>query len=491
MNTYFFYDVETTGLNIAFDQILQFSAIRTDMTLNEIERHTIKIHLRPDVIVSPSAMITNRISVANSMPGLCEFEAVRQIHELVNTPGTISLGYNSLGFDDGILRFSFHRNLLSPYTHQYENSCYRMDLLPMTIIYRLYKKEVLVWPEFDGRPTMKLEHLSWANRLAEGPAHDALVDVKATVGLARRLYREQETWNYLRGYFNKNTDRSRLQKLPESFQSPAGVHRYGLMISSEFGPEQNYQVPVLSIGESIPYGNQTLWLRLDLPELYTTTSETIPDTTWVIRKRYGEPGIVLPPRERYMKYLNPERISVAEENTNWLRTQTDLFQKIIRYHRQFTYPVIPDLDIDAALYEIGFLSRQEQELCRRFHAAPLEEKAKMVSRFPTLEIQQLAGRVICRNYDIGLPKAIVGEYAAYMKKVNPSTGDDALQDYKGDKRTTPQSALLDIKKLRESADLDQAQLVLLDELEAYIKKEFPEPGIASTRRGHVTDDSGS
>ncbi|MBW2193862.1 MAG: exodeoxyribonuclease I [Deltaproteobacteria bacterium] len=490
MNTYFFYDVETTGLNIAFDQILQFSAIRTDMTLNEIERHTIKIHLRPDVIVSPSAMITNRISVANSMPGLCEFEAVRQIHELINTPGTISLGYNSLGFDDGILRFSFHRNLLPPYTHQYENGCYRMDLLPMTIICRLYKKEVLNWPEFDGKPTMKLEHLNSANHLAEGPAHDALVDVKATVELAQRLFQEQEMWNYLRGYFNKDTDRSRVLKLPESFQSPAGAHRNGLMIGSEFGPDQNYQVPVLSIGESIPYGNQTLWLRLDLPELRTTTSETIPDTTWVIRKRYGEPGIVLPPRERYMKYLNPERVSVAEENTHWLRTQTDLFQKIIRYHRQFTYPVIPDLGVDAALYEIGFLSRQEQELCRRFHTASLEEKIKLVSRFPTAEIRQLAGRVICRNYDADVPKALYEEYTAYMAEVNPSGDDDALPDFKGDKRTTPQSALLEIKRLQASADLDEAQQVLLDELETYIEKEFPEPGIASTRRGHVTHDSG-
>lgn len=472
MNTYFFYDVETTGLNIAFDQILQFSAIRTDMALNEIERHTIKVHLRPDVIFSPSAMITNRISVSNSLPGLCEFEAIRQIHELINTPGTISLGYNSLGFDDGILRFSFHRNLLPPYTHQYENGCYRMDLLPMAIIYRLYKKEIIDWPEEDGKPTMKLEHLNSANRLAEGPAHDALVDVKATVELARRLFQEQETWNYLRGYFNKETDRNRLQKLPESFQSPAGVHHYGLMIKSEYGPEQYYQVPVLSIGNSIPYGNQSLWLRLDLPELRTTTSDTIPDTTWVIRKRYGEPGIVLPPRERFMKHLDSARFSVTEENISWLREQADIFREIIRYHRQFTYPVIPDMDADAALYEMGFLSRQEQELCRRFHTAQPDEKIKMVSRFPTAEIRQLAGRVICRNYDMDVPKAISGDYAAYMQRVNPKSDEDALLDYKGDRRTTPLSALLEIKRLRETADLDNAQLALLEELGNYIKKKF-------------------
>ena len=33
---YVFYDLETTGINPAFDQILQFAAVRTDLDFNEI-----------------------------------------------------------------------------------------------------------------------------------------------------------------------------------------------------------------------------------------------------------------------------------------------------------------------------------------------------------------------------------------------------------------------------------------------------------------------
>lgn len=33
MDTYVFYDIETTGLNYAFDQILQFAAIRADASV--------------------------------------------------------------------------------------------------------------------------------------------------------------------------------------------------------------------------------------------------------------------------------------------------------------------------------------------------------------------------------------------------------------------------------------------------------------------------
>jgi exodeoxyribonuclease-1 len=201
--TYLFYDIETTGLNKAFDQVLQFAAIRTDRQLNEIERHTLTVKLRPDVIPSPGAMITNRLSVADLASGLSEFEAIRQIHELMNQRETISLGYNSLGFDDEFLRFSFHRNLLPPYTHQFQNGCRRIDLLPIAVMFWLYNREVITWPQIQSKPSLKLEHIREANRLATGPAHDATVDVAATVELTRRFFKNQKMWGYLMGYFEK------------------------------------------------------------------------------------------------------------------------------------------------------------------------------------------------------------------------------------------------------------------------------------------------
>ena len=43
--TFIFYDTETTGTQTAFDQILQFAAIRTDDELNELDRFDIRRHL--------------------------------------------------------------------------------------------------------------------------------------------------------------------------------------------------------------------------------------------------------------------------------------------------------------------------------------------------------------------------------------------------------------------------------------------------------------
>ena len=472
MNSYLFYDLETSGLNKAFDQVLRFAAIRTDMLFNEIERYSISIRLRPDITISPEAIIVNRISIADSMQGLCEYEAILQVHRLFNEAGTISLGYNTFGFDDEFLRFSFHRNLLPPYTHQWDRGCHRMDLLPITTVYRLYRPTILNWPNSGQKTSLKLEHLSAANQFTQGPAHNAMVDVEACLELARRLSAEEEMWNYMIGYFNKETDRLRIEKLPVASSSRDGDHKMGLMVDNGFGTELNYQVPVIYIGNSIPYTNQTLWLRLDLPELQLATPETIEKTSWVVRKKIGEPEIILPPYDRYWQSLSDERRAIVEENRQWLISHPDIFKQIIDYHCQYTYPVIPDLDPEAALYEMGFLSRKEQELCRQFHLEPLSEKVNFINKFSPLITRILAERILCRNYFQNLPKQIMKNYNRYLSRVNPRSEDDALLDFKGEKRKTPLSALSDINRLKKERNLDNHQLDLLNGLEDYLRKTF-------------------
>jgi len=479
MNTYLFYDLETTGLNKVFDQVLQFAAIRTDATFNEIERHEIIVKLRPDVIPSPKATITHRIAIAQSMQGVCEFEAITQIHRLLNKPGTISLGYNTLSYDDDddeFLRFCFHRNLLTPYTHQYKEGCRRSDLLPITIMYYLYKREILAhWPEIDGKPTQKLEYLSEANKLATGPAHNAMVDVEATVELARQFYKEPKMWDYLDGYFNKATEIKLIEKISLDFQSIACTNRLALMINNEYGYANKYQVPVLLIGNSIPYKNQTLWLRLDNPKLRELCVSDFPSfykKSKVIRKKYGEPGIVLPLSDRH-DYLTPERKALVEENKSWLQSHTSVFHKLIQYYREFSYSKIPDLDIEAALYQNDFLSSQEQNLCRQFHTADLQEKQNIVNRFEDIEMRQLANRCLCRNYPDNLPVYMTQDFEDYMRRVNPDNEEEALFNHKFEKRTTPAKALREIDKLRTEEKLDTQQVELLKELENYIHKHFP------------------
>lgn len=52
-----FYDLETSGISPAFDQPLQFAAIRTDDSFVEIERVNLRCRIAPHIIPSPQALI--------------------------------------------------------------------------------------------------------------------------------------------------------------------------------------------------------------------------------------------------------------------------------------------------------------------------------------------------------------------------------------------------------------------------------------------------
>jgi len=279
-------------------------------------------------------------------------------------------------------------------------------------------------------------------------------------------------WQYLEGYFDKETDAHRMKELPIAFQSGAGDHRKGLMISGEYGPRQNYQIPVISIGESIPYSNQTLWLRMDQPQLRETTPQSIGDTTWVIRKRLGEPGILLPPHDRYWIRIGDERSGLFEENLTWLQNNHEIFEQIVNYYRTYRYPFIPNLDADASLYQIGFYSRADEKVCRTFQETSLEKKADLIDHFSSPDARTLAGRILCRNYPERFPAEYASEFNQYMKRVNPPREKDALVDYREQRRTTPKDALVEINRLKQSGEFERNQLRLLIDLEDYIRTQF-------------------
>lgn len=51
-----FYHTETTGVVAAFDQILQFAAIKTDDNLNELDRLDIRCRMMPHIVPSLGAL---------------------------------------------------------------------------------------------------------------------------------------------------------------------------------------------------------------------------------------------------------------------------------------------------------------------------------------------------------------------------------------------------------------------------------------------------
>lgn len=460
--SFLFYDTETTGLSRSLDQILEFAAVRTDEALQEVERARIRIRLRPDVVPSPAALLVHRIRPADLAAGRSEYEAVREIHARLTRPGTRSLGYNSIGFDDEFLRFSFYRNLLPPYEHQYARGCRRLDLFPVALLYWVQESDLLAWPTPEGRVSFRLEDLGRENAVFEGRCHDALEDAAACLELARRLARNAELWSWALGAFDPDVDAARLKRLPVAFRSELGDHRLALLLSGEWGTQNGFLAPVLGIGFSEPYPKQSLWLRLDRP--FPPPSEEEAGSAadpGVARKRLGEPGILLPPRERYLARLGGERRRLFAAHLEWLKAHPEEFAARVRRHRGWRHPPVPDLDPDAGLYQNGFLPRPDELLCRRFHEAGWPERLELAERFAGPQARTLAHRLILRNHPGPLPGALAREAEAHLRRIACGA---PLRDHAGRPRRTPLAALAEIERLEGAPETDDASRELLAEL---------------------------
>lgn len=448
--TYLFYDIETTGLNKCFDQVLQFAAIRTDHALQEISREEITVKLNRDVIPSPGAIITHRIGVDQFSAGLSELTVIQKIHTLLNTPNTISVGYNSLGFDDEFLRFSFYKNLLPPYTHQYANHCGRMDIYPITLLYYLFKRDHLTWPMSNNAVNFKLENINAANTLFDGAAHHAMVDVEVTLALAKKLYEDQPMWHFVTDYFNKKTDESRI-----------GKNQWGLMVNGKIGNASQFIAPVISLGQHQHYKNQSVWLRLDDEQLTKTTVDSISSTTKVFKKRLGEPPIFLQPKDRYLNLLSDDRKQCLEKNKLWLEKNPAVLKSIEKFHQHEKYPEVPTRDIDAALYDIGFPTPQEEKLFYQFHAASPDKKTGIAQQFPNPVRQEQAIRIIGRHFPAFLSPEDKIKFNTYLQS--------EPVDFRGEKKLTSQNARIEMDVLEKTKSLDDAQKKLLSEFRKFLE----------------------
>ena len=358
MNTFLFYDLETSGLSPCFDQVYQFAGIRTDLSFNEIARYEFLVKPTLDTIPAPEAMITHRLPLSwMQEEGQSEASAIAAIHQLLNEPGTISLGYNTLGFDDEFLRFNFYRHLKTPYTHQFANACRRMDLFPMTAFYYLFRPDTLKWRTTDeGKISLKLEHLSADNALAQGQAHHAMVDVEATLALAKIFAKDTKMWDYLMNYFVKEEDLTRLAQLPTVSIGDAR-YPHGIMLDTKLGSLKSYQAPAVCLGQHWHYKNQSAWIRLDDERLLSGDTALIPEL-WAVKKKAGEPPFFLLPETRFNR-MDSERQALGQEVLAYLEQNPSFFRAIQESVLDFTFPKHLETDIEAGLYLKGFLSSQE------------------------------------------------------------------------------------------------------------------------------------
>ena len=175
------------------DRPAQFGAIRTTLDLEPIG-DPIEVRCLPPIDEPPAlgACLVTGIAPQDTIEdGVSEAVFFDRVLATMSQAGSICTGWNSLGYDDEIVRFGAWRNLLPAYDREWRNGNRRFDLLAaFRLAWTTGRRDGIEWPTYDdGSVSLKLEDLARANGLTDhaAEAHDALGDVRASIELARIL----------------------------------------------------------------------------------------------------------------------------------------------------------------------------------------------------------------------------------------------------------------------------------------------------------------
>lgn len=409
----FWYDFETTGISPSRDRPLQVAGIRTNEALEEIGE-PLNIYCRPsdDILPHPAACLVTGITPAIlQQKGLCEAEFIQRLHQQLSTPGTCGAGYNSLRFDDEVTRYSLYRNFYDPYAREWQGGNSRWDLIDLVRTAYALRPEGIVWPEEDGRVTLKLERLSVANGLEHLNAHDALSDVRATIGLARLIRdRQPRLYDYL---YNLRRKQAVLEQI--TLLEPL-VH-----VSGRFSAARHFLSVVLPLGWHPRNRNALIVcdLQAEPQPLLQESAETLRQRLYTRRDQLVEGELPVPLKLVHVNkcpVLTPLKVlregdiqrlgldmPLCQERAAALREQRQLWsQKLDEIYREEGFPGSDDPE--QQLYD-GFLGERDRRLCDEIRGLAPAELARHPSRFDDVRLQELLFRYRARNF----PEALSSE----------------------------------------------------------------------------------
>jgi exodeoxyribonuclease-1 len=393
--SYVFYDTETTGTDTTFDQILQFAAILTDADLNELERFEIRCRLLPHVIPAPGALPATRVTPAmltdTTLPS--HYVMMLQISEkLRNWSPAIFVGYNTLSFDEPLLRQAFYQTLQPVYLTN-TNGNQRADVLRLAQATAVLAPNAMAVPISNkGKPTLRLDTLAPANGFAHENAHDALADVEATIYMAQLVRdRAPDVWNALMPLVNKAEVTSRLTSgdpdcLVEyhmgvpSLRVVAGCghHPKNPTMQAVFDLRRD-PVEVMNLSEE-DLIKETKGPNRALRTIYANKMPAIVDPALVADLQ----GVVGLPMAEIVR-----RAVVV--------TSDDQFAARVGVAMEQRYPPFePAQVVEARMYE-GFPSRADESRMQAFHLGDWQTRAEIAESFDDGRYRELARRLVFEN----------------------------------------------------------------------------------------------
>lgn len=432
--SFYFYDLETSGLRAREDRIMQFAGQRTDRNFRPIGEPTnLLVKLADDTLPSPGAIMVTGITPQSTIQdGVSEREFCEFFINQVATPGTTIMGYNSVRFDDEFIRAALWRNFYDAYAWQWRDRRSRWDLLDVVRLTRALRPEGIEWPVTpDGRPTNRLELLTKLNHISHEHAHDALADVIALIEVTKLIRAKQpQLFDFMYGLREKRKLAKFItMKNPQPFVYASG--RY----SSQYN-HTSVAYPIAAVKN----GNVLVFdLRYNLDDLLSAEKDGTFAEKYGWKYRFGQPSAKAPksshtdffPIVKKFQFNHcpaAAPLGVLEKDQGWekigltraevdrnlasLLAHPEFVQRMVQQFDEKTQDFGKPVDAESAIYD-GFLDEQDNLLCSAVRSNGAEDLADFHPNFHDERLPELLLHYKAKNYPESLASDEVSQWEAY------------------------------------------------------------------------------
>jgi exodeoxyribonuclease-1 len=390
--SYIFYDTETTGKVTAFDQILQFAAIKTDAELNVLDTFDVRCRLLPYIVPSRGALLVTGTTVADiTTCPLSHFEMMRQVHAKMHRwsqGGSVFVGWNSMKFDETLVRQAYYQSLLPVYqTNTIGNG--RADMMRMAQVVFACAPNVLAVPvTAEGKRAFKLGLMAAANNVGLNNAHDALADTNATLGIAKLIrQRAPALWDALMANARKSGPLRLLRSEPF------------MLLSEHFGNPFNSIVTPLAANASNANEVALFDLQFDpapyLGAVDADLREAIDGTTKVIRRVSinAQPGLLPVDHAPDEVQGGRQSLETYQARVQAIREHPEFCRRISRLLAARYADQAESAFVEQRIYS-GFPSNADQTRMHAFHSQGWEDRVGIIQEIEDERYRQIAQRIV-------------------------------------------------------------------------------------------------
>ena len=428
--SFFWYDLETTGTDPRSDRIVQFAGLRTDLELNEIESpFSTYVKCPVDVLPDPSACaVTGLTPQLINRSGMRELEAYVAINRYFSQPNTCVAGFNSLRFDDEFTRFAFYRHFIDPYAREWQGGNSRWDIIDLARAAAALRPDGIEWPTEAGLPTFRLGEITTANGIAHDSAHDAMSDVRATVGLARLIRSKQRR---LFDYYLGLRDRTRLQRFLRPERPELSLH-----VSRMYPRERGCIAPIMPVARHPRNRNSVIVADLatdirpliewDVDRLREALFGTDRDDRPGLKEvRFNRCPFVAPIEVLREQDARRLELDVAEARVRFdmLRASSGLASKVAAIYDRAEARATNDAD--EALYD-GFIGDDDRAQCAQVLTRVLGGDLSPHVVFSDGRLNELLFRMRARRDETGLSATELARWREWLKSKLIDGGEDVL-----------------------------------------------------------------